>query len=154
MLKGLSSEMASFNFKLLHCILPVKDRLHHITPATSPACTLCTESAKEDLEHALLSCSYNGGTGRALLATLKKYTTDITPEKLLKLQLSNLSESNELPLIFFTSAFLLEIWTRRSNKLKITLYDIRATLEARCLLLRETRFKNNVEIINEMLSYL
>ena len=153
-LKGLSSEMTSFNFKLLHCILPVKDRVHHLTPSTSPACTLCTESAKENQEHALISCSYNSGTGLTLLATLKKYIPDITPEKLLKFQLAGLSESEELAITFFTSAFLLEIWTRRTKKIKITLYDIRATLEARCLLLRETRFKNNAEIITQMLNYL
>ena len=153
-LKGLSSELTSFNFKLLHCLLPVKDRLHHISPSTSPTCTLCTESIREDQEHALLRCSHNGATGLALLAVLKNYIPNITSEHLLRLQFPDLSESLEHPIVFFTSAVLFEIWERRSKKSKITLYDIRATLEARCLLLRETRFRNNFEIIIQILNNL
>ena len=72
-LRGLSSEMISFNFKLLHRLLPVKDRLHRITPTTPAYCTLCPSSCPETLEHALLSCTYNAGTGQALIATLQTY---------------------------------------------------------------------------------
>ena len=153
-LSGLNSEMKSFNFKLLHSLLPVRARLHQLTPSTSPTCNLCTESTPEDAEHALLKCSYNAGTGQALLTTLVNYVPDITNEKLLYLQFPGLTESEELPLVFFTSAILLDIWSRRMKKTKITPYDIRATLEARCLLLRETRFSGNFEVIKELLKNL
>ena len=153
-LTGLHSEQISFNFKLLHGLLPVKDRLHHLTPATSPTCSLCTDAKKEDLEHSLLNCSYNGGVGLALLSTIHRYVVALTPKKILLLQYPDLSESLELPLVFFTSSILFEIWTRRTKKVKITLYDIRATLEARCILLRETRFKNCFEVIQEIINYL
>merc|ERR1712030_15134 len=56
-LRGLSSEMTSFNFKLLPRLLPVKDRLHKITPTTPATCTLCSNSQPETVEHALLSCA-------------------------------------------------------------------------------------------------
>ena len=80
-LTGLHSEQISFNFKLLHGLLPVKDRLHHLTPATSPTCSLCTDAKKEDLEHSLLNCSYNGGVGLALLSTIHRYVVALTPKK-------------------------------------------------------------------------
>ena len=98
-LKGLHSEQNSFNFKLLHGLLPVKDRLHHLTPATSPACSLCTDAKKEDLEHSLLNSSYNAGVGLALLSTIQRYVVTLTPKKLLLLQFPDLSESLELTLM-------------------------------------------------------
>ena len=43
-------------------------------------------------------------------------------------------------MVFLTTATLLEIWLRRLKKERITEYEIRTTLEAKCSLLRETRF--------------
>ena len=153
-LKGLNSEMISFNFKLLHRLLPVKDRLHKITPTTPATCTLCPSSCPETLEHALLSCSYNDGTGHALTTTLQRVLPSLSVDQLLLLQFVGLSDSQELPLVFFSTAFLLEIWNRRLKKMKITLYEIRSTLEARCSLLRETRFQNLHECLGEIINLL
>ena len=139
---GLNSEMISFNFKLLHRLLPVKDHLHHLTPATSPTCTMCSNSCPETLQHALLSCSYNGGTGQVLVNTLQKILPALTPEKILFLQFPDVTESQEMSLVFLTSSMLLEVWNRRTKKIKISLFDIRSTLEAKVSLLRETRHKN------------
>ena len=153
-LKGLNSEMISFNFKLLHRLLPVKDRLHKITPTTPATCTLCPSSSPETLEHALLSCPYNAGTGHALTTTLQRVLPSLSVDQLLLLQFVGLSESQELPLVFFSTAILLEIWNRRLKKVKITLYEIRSTLEARCSLLRETKFQNLHECLGEMIKLL
>ena len=153
-LRGLSSEMTSFNFKLLHRLLPVKARLHKITPATPATCTLCPSSCPETLEHALLSCSYNAGTGQALIATLQRVLPSLTSEQLLLLQFVDVTESQELPLVFFSTAFLLEVWNRRVKKGRITLYEIRTTLEAKCSLLRETKFQNVYECLEEVISLL
>ena len=38
-LKDLNSEMISFNFKLIHGLLPVKNRVHQLTTAATPACS-------------------------------------------------------------------------------------------------------------------
>ena len=153
-LRGLSSEMISFNFKLLHRLLPVKDRLHRITPTTPATCTLCSSSCPETLEHALLSCEYNAGTGQALIATLQRVLPSLTSEQLLLLQFANVTESQELPLVFFSTAFLLEVWYRRIKKGRITLYEIRSTLEAKCSLLRETRYQNVYECLGEIFKLL
>ena len=150
-MRGLNSEMTSFNFKLLHQLLPVKHRLHQITPATQPNCTLCTDTCPETLQHALLSCKYNDGTGQALLTTLRRGVPDLSAADLLHLQFPNLSESQAMATVFLTSALLLEIWTKRCKKQRINLFDIRSTLEARCSLLRETRYKNIYQILKELI---
>ena len=137
---GLNSDMISFNFKLLHHILPVRHRLNQLTPTTSPLCILCTNSSPETVQHALLTCQYNDGSGQALVSTLQRILPALTPDKLLLLQLPSLPEALEMSIVFFTAALLLEIWNRRTKKVKITLYEIRSTLEARCSLLRETRY--------------
>ena len=100
---------------------------------------------EEDLQHALLSCSYNDGVGQSLLAAVQNAHPEMTPDCLLRLELGNLPDEDELPLMTFISTCLMEIWKKRFEKLRIRLYDIRATLEARCLLLRETRFSENIQ---------
>ena len=149
--QGLSSEMTSFNFKLLHQLLPVKARLHQITPATQPNCTLCTDACPETLQHALLTCQYNDGAGQALLTILQGAIPGLSPDDLLHLQFHSLQESQELATIFLTTALLLEIWSRRSQKKRITIFEIRSTLEARCSLLRETRYNSITGILREYL---
>ena len=150
-LKSLNSEMISFNFKLLHQLLPVRHRLHQLTPATSPLCSLCTNTQHETIEHALLSCPSNNGTGQDLISILQRVVPAVTPEQLLLLQFPDLNESQELSIVFLTAAWLLEVWDRRSKKMRINGFEIRTTLEARCSLLRETRFHNNFEIMQELI---
>ena len=153
-LPGLSSNLTSFNFKLLHLLLPTKARLHHLNPNTSPVCSHCTEMSAEDVKHALLHCTYNNGAGHALSSTILRYCPSTSTDALLRLEFNDLPENLEYPVTFFTTTILLEIWEKRASKSKITFYDIRATLEARCLLLRETRFKENIKTLLEMTSCL
>ena len=151
-MRGLNSEMISFNFKLLHRLLPVRDRLHQITPATSPTCTLCTDSCPETLQHALLSCTYNGGTGQVLLCTLQRFFPALTPEKILLLQFPDATEVQEMSSAFLTAALLLEVWNKRTKKTRISLFDIRSTLEAKVSLLRETRNNTMYETVRELIA--
>ena len=144
-LPGLSSEQSSFNFKLLHGLLVTKERLQQLTPATSATCTHCHDLVNEDLQHALLHCQYNDGVGQSLLSALQNLSPTITPSSLLRLELDDIPEDSELSAITFISTCLMEVWTRRFNKTKIRLYEIRATLEARCILLRETRFASQLQ---------
>merc|ERR1711947_16799 len=117
------------------------------TPVTY---TLCSSSCPETLEHAFLSCAYNAGTGQALITTLQRVLPSLTADQLLLLQFVDLTETQELPLVFFSTAFLLEVWNRRVKKGRIGIYDIRSTLEARCSLLRETRYQNCYECVMEL----
>ena len=88
----------------------------------------------------------------SLVAVVQRQLPDVTPAGLLRLELPNIQEDDELAIVTLASTVLMEIWTKRLNQVRIRLYDIRATLEARCLLLRETRFSEEIETLVEMLS--
>ena len=67
-LQGLGSDLASFNFKLLHKLLVTKEWIHHLAPAASPLCSH-SSNANEDLLHALINCDYNQDAGNKVLRT-------------------------------------------------------------------------------------
>ena len=66
--RGLSPELTTFNFKLLHRILPTSMILNIILPNSYSKCNRCNLEIDESLEHALVGCTANGGVGRALLS--------------------------------------------------------------------------------------
>ena len=65
-LKGLGPDHSSFLWKLVHQLLPVKARLHRLSPSTSPLCTLCKNNLNEDMIHSFFSCTFNQAAGQAL----------------------------------------------------------------------------------------
>jgi hypothetical protein len=151
-LNGIGSDLATFNFKLLHGLLVTRLRLHHFTPAATATCTHCDDQADEDLQHALLQCSFNHGTGQTLLQIVKTKIPTMTAASLLRLELANLDEDTEYSLATFISTTLLSIWDKRLTRSKISPFETRATLEARCLLLRKTRFRNQANILMEIIN--
>ena len=81
---GLTPEMRSFLWKMLHCILPTQDRLHRMNMpnASSPLCVQCTAGQVDDIEHALLRCSKIKPGADFLLETLKLEIPDFTLERI------------------------------------------------------------------------
>ena len=57
-------------------------------------------------------------------------------------------EEMELPLVWLLSTVFLSIWTLRISKSKVQLYEVRAQLEAKVNLLRETRFKTSASLLD------
>ena len=151
-LQGLVSDLSSFNFKLLHGLLTTKQRLHQFTPTTAAMCSHCDEQVEEDLQHALVHCSYNDGAGQSLLSVVQAHSQGLSAASLLRLELSNLPEDLELPIVTLVSSLLLAVWDKRLSKSRISLYDIRATLEARCQLLRETRFRSQADTLKDLIN--
>jgi hypothetical protein len=143
-LKGLGPEHTSFLWKLVHLLLPVKQRIHRLSPVTSPTCTLCNINMEEDMNHAFLTCDFNHGAGEQLIQVLSQHLPHISMEKILRLDFGELSEEMELPIVWFTAAFLLAMWERRSGQKRIRCYDIRAEIEGKISLLRETSFNQNI----------
>ena len=129
-LPGLGSELTSFNFKLLHKLLVSRERLHQLTPATSPLCSLCSRE-NEDLMHALINCDFNNNVGNTLLNLIKLYVPSLTGPSLLRLELTNLPEEKLFSVTFFTSTILKTIWDKRMAKSRISSYEVRTTLEAK-----------------------
>ena len=153
LLPGLGSELTSFNFKLLHKLLVSRERLHQLTPATSPLCSLCSRE-NEDLMNALINCDFNNNVGNTLLNLIKLYVPSLTGPSLLRLELTNLPEEKLFSVTFFTSTILKTIWDKRMAKSRISSYEVRTTLEAKCILLRKTRFVSRVPILEELLTNL
>ena len=152
-LSGLGSELTSFNFKLLHQLLVCRVRLHQLNPTASPMCSLCSQT-NEDLLHVFFDCDYNNDVGKTLLNTVKNSIPSITAEALLHLELAHLPADYEFPITYFTSFILMTIWEKRMSKSRILPYDIRSTLEAKCILLRKTRHRDHVPILEVLLSNL
>ena len=53
---------------------------------------------------------------------------------------------------FLTAALLLEVWNKRTKKTRISLFDIRSTLEAKVSLLRETTNNSMYETLRELIA--
>ena len=143
-LKGLGPEHTTFLWKLLHLLLPLKERVHRISPNTPPSCQLCNQNQNENMSHAFLTCTFNMGAGQTLVEILRNPMPNITMDKILRLEFQEIEEEMEFPLVWFTAAFLLAIWEKRSKSTRIRTYEIRAEIEGKISLLRETRFNDHV----------
>ena len=94
-LKGLGPDHTAFLWKLLHLLLPVKERVHRISPNTPPSCQLCNQNQNENMYHAFLTCTFNMGAGQALVEILKDPMPNITMDKILRLEFQELEEEME-----------------------------------------------------------
>ena len=149
-LKGLGPKHSSFLWKLVHLLLPIRERLHRLSPTTTPACTLCNQNRTEDLLHTFDECSFNQGAGLNLVKVINQHLPATTMGQILQLDFTGLEEDLKFPLVWFTAAFLLAVWERRSASTRIRLYEIRAEIEGKISLLRETRFNNHFEKLKQM----
>ena len=98
-----------------------------------------------------LNVSFNNGMGQSLLQMARSIVTDITPEVMLRLEFSDLSDDTELSFVIIYSTVLQCIWEGRKSETRIFPFVIRCQLEAKCQLLRETRFQNKENIFNELI---
>ena len=149
-LPGLGSEISSFLFKVVHDILPTQERVARTSPTVSGSCRLCLLDITEDLHHALVVCPGNAGVGQAVLQCLPQPQED---EKVLKLQIV-VGADSEYPVVWFLGVSWMSIWESRKMGRRPELYKVRADLEAKVSLLRETRHSEAAEIISLMISKL
>ena len=84
-LRGLSTEIRSFCFKLVHQILPFKDRTSQLLRNNNSQCQLCNQNITETPIHGLFFCSRNNEAAELILAYTRPFDSTITAEKLLKL---------------------------------------------------------------------
>ena len=80
---------------------------------------------------------------------MQNYLPDLDAESALRLEL-NVEEELELPLVWLLASVFLAIWKLRVDKARVQLYEVRAQLEAKVNLLRETRFRNSAEILDQL----
>ena len=139
-LKGLSPSQKSHLFCLIHELLPSKERVSNIMPATSPACTLCRDNSPETYLHCFFGCNYNRDAGEALLRCATSYARTLTAPGLLRLEVV-CDDPFLLPTIVLIATGLQLIWNNRHEKKVTTVWSMRSELEARISLLRKARKK-------------
>ena len=153
-LEGIDSVLAPFNFKLLHGLLITKKGLQRLSIESLSSCNLCSQDTEDTLEHSIIDCNFNNGIGATALQIARVFSPDVSPEALLRLEFSDVSEELELSLVTFTSTIFHVIWEKRFCSVKPTLFEVRCQLEARCQILRETRFSTSVDQLSDMIRML
>ena len=86
-LSGLGPENTSFLFKLMHDILPTKERVARTNLKASPACAM--PGCEQDVEnrgHALFECIGNNGVGDCLMRCLRSSDPNLDIEQVLRLK--------------------------------------------------------------------
>ena len=153
-LPGLSSEDQTFLWRMLHNLLPTQERLHKmkIQSAPSPICILCDKPEPDQLHHALVTCQENKEVADWLFQHLNQHVPSLNPQQLVVLDLGSLHESLELPIVWLTAQVLSYIWKSRKEKKKPKLYKTRAMLEAGVSILRKTRFQDECDLLETILS--
>ena len=153
-IKGLESELSSFLFKLLHRLLPTQDRVARLGAAegqTPGLCKLCKMDT-EDILHSFFTCSHSRVAGLGMLGWLQDLCPNLQPEDALQLRLgAELPAEDELAAVCVLATGLKLIWEARVTKKQISLYMVRAELEAKISLLRHTRFNEAGTKIQHML---
>ena len=125
-LSGLSPDSKSFLFKLIHELLPSKERINHLTPASSVLCW-CNTGAVETYQHLFYECNKNNKSVLALLRCVQSYNSNLTHVKLLRLELTA-DDPFLLASISLLSSGLELIWKVVFFK-STALFSMRAELE-------------------------
>ena len=136
---GLTPEMRSFLWKMLHCILPTQERLHRMNMpnASSPQCVQCTAGKLDDVEHALLRCNKIKSGADFLLETLRSEIPDITFERIKYLDFR--TEDLLVP-TYLTAATLSQLWNSRFSTRNFSWQSARASVEQSIMTLKKSRF--------------
>ena len=150
-LPGLDSELTSFLFRLLHDLLPTKERQNRISAATPSTCTYCQDDTEEDLLHGMFLCEYNRDVSHALVQAILAYDNTITPRRLLTLEYDVADDDLELPITWVTAETLKQIWNSRLSGKRVRLYTIRAEIESKVAMMRKTRHYNTSQKILELI---
>ena len=148
---GLSSENASFLFKLLHQLLPTQDRINRITKEME-VCKVC-KTDSEDLWHAFFGCQPCKETSDLLLSYVSHLVPGISSKDVLSLNFATTVEENDrLPTLVLIATGLRYIWQTRADKKTVCRYKMRTEIEATISILRKTRYSACAERLLEMIT--
>ena len=139
-LKGLTPEIKSFNFKLLHGILPCKERLSQLLPNVSATCCLCYDEQPESINHIFFQCRASSEASQYLLNLVQVYDSSVSRDNMIMLNIST-DILYELPVILILCTGLQLIWKKRVEKKSTSLHETRAELECLVSTLRRSRSK-------------
>ena len=81
---------------------------------------------------------------------MSKQDSGVSAAGLLKLEFQ-VEESREMPVVWLIAQTLLYMWGVRANGNTVDLNTTRSVLEGRINLLRDTRFKNEYQVLKEII---
>ena len=144
---GLPSDQTIFLWQMLHDILqPGRDS----SDSACQTCDLCTMEAEDNIQHALLQCSFNSANS-LILRTIQTILPNAQPSQVVLLQLP-VEEDLRLPITFLISSCLSQVWQSRKLKKPSPLTSIRANLEAGVQILRKSRHWKAALKVEELLN--
>ena len=155
-IKGLGSELVSFQLKTLHNLLPTQERiarlgLHDDQPGLCLHCRIDTE----DLVHCFFACNKNMLVGLALMGCIQQILPDISTEAAVLLDFGCIlphEESLAIQCILVTG--LKYIWETRLAKKVVTKFRMRAEIEAKVSILRRSRHQSSANLMVELINQL
>ena len=155
-IKGLGSELVSFQFKILHNLLPTQERITRLgMNEDQPGLCLHCRIETEDLVHCFFDCTKNMQVGLALLGCIQQILPEISTEAAVLLDFGCIlphEESLAIQCILVTG--LKYIWETRLAKKVVTKFRMRAEIEAMVSILRRSRYQSSANIMNELINVL
>ena len=154
--KGLGAELISFQFKLLHNLLPTQERIARLgLNEDQPRLCLQCRQEPENLVHSFFDCTKNIQVGLALLGCAQQVLPDLSTEAAVLMDFGYiLPEEENLAVQCILTTGLKYIWEARLAKKVVTLYRMRAEIEARVSILRKTRFSSSAQLVADLISIL
>ena len=150
---GIGSDLTAFLFRLLHQILPTKDRTARFAVDEASATWSTCKAEREDQLHAFFSCPSSAVSGLALIGYAQRIVSDLSPEKALRLELGGgLDEVDQLAVVCLLSTGLKFIWETRAEKKNVTLFKMRTEIETKITILRKSRHAAAGERMLEIIS--
>ena len=157
-MKGLGSDLISFQFKMLHRLLPTRQRVARLGLDEGQAglCLQCRREV-EDCVHCFFDCPQNMVVGLALLGCVQQLCPGLSADAAVRLELGvRLSDEENLAALCILTTGLKYIWearTRTEKKL-VHKYNMRAEIEARISILRKTRHEASAMLVDELVEML
>ena len=154
--KGLGSELISFQFKLLHNLLPTQERIARLgLNEDHPRLCLHCRQESENLVHSFFDCTKNIQVGLALLGCVQQVLPDLSTEAAVLMDFGCiLPEEENLAVQCILTTGLKYIWEARLAKKVVTMFRMRAEIEARVSILRKTRFNSSAQLVAELINIL
>ena len=136
-LYGLNQDQKSFAFKMVHNLLPNKERLYRIRKSAAPFCTFCPNLEVDDFNH-FFHCEKYANVMRPIKVCLETHLPNISVSMLSKLSY-NCEESMELPITWLLITSIMIVWEARKIGKNLQILDVKAELLAQARLLKETK---------------
>ena len=117
----------------------------------SPLCELCPHGIEEDLQHAMLDCDHNAVVNDWIIAVLIDIDpgvidSDLTALNILTLNL-DIEADKKLAVICFLSLALKEVWETRQKRRQMSLFKIKAQIQAEVAIMKRSKHEQSADII-------